>query len=227
MVKKRTKKVAKEGPKKGRTSRIQTPTSRLEETAMELTSNSDPMNRQAVLVAATDTTTGNAPTSVTASTITKEEKSPLMRLPAEIRWDILERVLQSVFDTRPYGFSTPELPADNDYMSRHNFPGRFYLNTDPHIETKLLAVLHLNRTIRNESIELFLDLALSKHIEIELENDKLHEEYQVAQDMMERPNSRNVKAGWHTRMRNLSKCQWQNKREMKDLDLVCQLFPEN
>lgn len=94
------------------------------------------------------------------------------------------------------------------------------------VETKLPAVLQLNRTIRNESIQLFLGLARAKHLEIELENQKLHEKYQVAQRAMKKASHRIGVAACHGRMRNASKSQWQNERDMKDIDFVCQLFSD-
>lgn len=243
MVKKRARKVvkskAKRRAKEGQISQMQTPTDRLEETAMELTRNSEPIDHQAAFVAATDTATDSLSTSAATSTVTNDETSPLMKLPAELRLDILERVLQSVFDARPYGLGTPELPADTRYMRGDDLRGRFYLkrtNQAPclwpyhmvRVETKLPAVLQLNRTIRNESIQLFLGLAHSKHLEIELENDKLNEEHQAAQRAMKSASSSRIgAAACNARMRKSSKSQWQNKRDVEDMNLICQLFPKD
>lgn len=242
MVKKAAKTSVKSGVKRraknGHISQMQTPTNRLEEAAMELESNSERIDHQSAFVAATEIATDSLPKSIVASTVIKYETSPLMKLPAELRLDILERVLQSVFDARPYGLSTPELPADTQYWSRYDLPGRSYLKCTcqaaclhpdhmVRVEPKLPAVLQLNRTIRNESIQLFFGLARSKRLEVELENRRLHEEYQAAKRAMKVSGSRIGAAACSGRMRNARKSQTQNKKDMKDVDFACQLFLED
>lgn len=141
-------------------------------------------NEPAADSTATQANTNPANDPQAASTITNEtseEEIPcLMRLPPEIRIDILKRVLQPVFEAKPYGL-TPPLPAPvTIYTGKSRFP----------------AVLHVNQTLRAESMRLYLGLAQTKTVKLESKNKKLYDEYN---EHKKNPTSRPVNTGFYMR----------------------------
>ena len=109
-----------------------------------------------------------------ASTITgetSEEQAPfLMRLPAELRADILERVLQPVFAADPYGLTPPLALPVTIYTSK----------------TRLPATLEINQVMRIEGMELYLNMARTKIAELETENKSLYQAYENLKTQLER-----------------------------------------
>lgn len=128
-------------------SQMQARIDHLEELVAELTNK---IAKQAVTMTAVDAVSGSQSTSVDTSTIADDESSMLMKLPTELRSDIVERVMLPVFDARPYGRS-----------KSYKFP----------------AVLHVNRTIRAESIRVNLDLTRTKIADCKRENKNLCERH--------------------------------------------------
>lgn len=87
----------------------------------------------------------------------------LMKLPPNLRADILERVLQPLFAAEPHGL-TPRLPMHvTRYTSRTRFP----------------AVLQVNQILRTESMRLYLGLAQTIMADLESENKKLYNEHKA------------------------------------------------
>jgi hypothetical protein len=107
--------------------------------------------------------TNNVQLASAATINTPEADLPyLMRLPTELRMDILERVLHPIFARCPYGL-----------ISRLPLPVTTYTN-----KTRFPAVLHVSQSMRTESLTVYLTLAQTKLADLERENKKLYAEYQ-------------------------------------------------
>lgn len=92
---------------------------------------------------------------------TPEEQVPfLMRLPPELRADILERVLQPVFAADNCGLTPPStLPV----IMHASF-------------TRVPAILQVNQTILSETMELYLKLTRTKIAKLEFDNRRIYDE---------------------------------------------------
>jgi len=99
----------------------------------------------------------------TTDTTTEVDASLLMKLPPELRIDILERVLCLDIANKPYGL-TPALPLPrNTYTSKTRVPASF----------------HVNKTLRTESVSVFLSLARARIDILDIETKKLQAKHQV------------------------------------------------
>jgi hypothetical protein len=122
-------------------------------------STANPAAAQANTNPATNAQTGPA----TAAEAPPGEVPFLMKLPPELRTNILERVFQPAFAAAPYGLITPPLLPVTMYTSL----------------TRLPAVLQVNQAMRAESVALFHGLARSKIAELEIENKQIYPEYET------------------------------------------------
>jgi len=101
--------------------------------------------------------------SANTDTTSEVDASLLMKLPPELRIDILERVLHLNIATKPYGLTPALSLLRNTYTSK----------------TRVPAVLHVNRAMRNESVSIFLSLARARIVTLDIETKKVREEHQV------------------------------------------------
>lgn len=148
---------------------------------------------------ATNAQTGPA----TAAQAPSGEVPYLMKLPPELRTDILERVLQPAFAAEPYSLvPPPELPVTM-YASL----------------TRLPAVLQVNQTIRIERTALFIGMARSKIAELEAENRKIYPEHQALRKELEAKDD--LGWSWNVDLRALGDKVMNNFTAMRDTDSCC------
>jgi hypothetical protein len=76
--------------------------------------------------------------------------------------DIIERVLHPAFAAEPYGLNAPPRLPVTIYTSLTRFP----------------AVLQVDRFMRTESTAVYLSLARSKIVDLEIANKNLYDEYE-------------------------------------------------
>lgn len=121
----------------------------------------------------TQANVGSANNVEAAPTITEEiseEQVPfLMRLPAELRADILERVLQPVFAADNCGLTPPSILPVTMYASF----------------TRVPAILQVNQTIRLEAMNLHLVLIRTKIARLELDNRRIYDENEAVTKYLE------------------------------------------
>jgi hypothetical protein len=101
------------------------------------------------------------PVSATTIHAPQGELPYLMRLPIELRMDILERVLHPVFADSPYGL-IPPLP---------------FLVTMRTSKTRFPAALHVSHTMRGESMKIYVDQAQKMIADLETENKQSYQEH--------------------------------------------------
>lgn len=122
----------------------------------------------------TQANTNSANNVQAAPTITEEnseEQVPfLMRLPAELRADILERVLHQIFAADPYGLTPPLSLPVTIYTSK----------------TRLPAILQVNQVMRIEGMKSYLNMAQTKIAELETENKSLYQAYENLKTHLQR-----------------------------------------
>ena len=185
----------------------------LEGLVMSLVAKNQPSADSTTIQANTDWA-NNVQAAPTITEETSEEQVPhLMRLPAELRADILERVLQPVFAADPYGL-TPPLPL----------PVTIYTS-----KTRLPAVLQVNQVMRIEGMKLYLNMARTKIAELETANKSLYQAYENLKTQLERttgiwgvggagPLNGNLQAMSNDIIRNFT--------AMTDLDASCKALQE-
>lgn len=112
-------------------------------------------------------TANNVQTELATTAKAASGKVPyLLKLPPELRNDILERILQPAFAAEPYGLIPPPLLRLTMYAS----------------PTRLPAILQVNQAMRIESMSLFLGLARGKIAELETDNEKICPEYEALRE---------------------------------------------
>jgi hypothetical protein len=104
--------------------------------------------------------------SATTSNASEELFPHLMRLPPELRLDILERFLQPAFAARPYGLTLWPLASATTYAIRRRYP----------------AVLRVNQIIRAESIRVFLNMAQASMLKLEIKIEDLRRKLEALQN---------------------------------------------
>ena len=126
-----------------------------------------------------------------------------MKLPPELRADILERVLKPAFATEPYGLiPPPQLPVTM-YSSL----------------TRLPAVLQVNQTVRAEGVALFFGLAQRRIAELETENKKTYPEYEALKQELEAQGV--LEWSWNDTLSELGEKVTNNFAAMRELVQSC------
>jgi hypothetical protein len=132
----------------------------LETLVMSLVAKNQPSTEAMVTQANTNPANNVQATSTIADETSEEQVPLLMRLPPEIRADILERVLQPAFEGDHYGLTPPSILPVTMHASF----------------TRIPASLHVNQIIRSETTRIYLGLVRTKTVELELDNKRVYDE---------------------------------------------------
>jgi hypothetical protein len=140
----------------------------------------------------------------------KGEVPYLMKLPPEIRMDIIERVTHPTFAAEPYGLNAPPRLPVTIYTSLTSL-------------TRFPAVLQVDRIMRTESMTVYLSLARSKIVDLEIANKNRYDEYEDLRKDLEGKNTLYGDDGWgfNAKLQALGGDVVRNYAAMRELDSSC------